>query len=296
MEFYANLHLHSTHSDGVYTPEELARIAKREGYSAMALTDHDTVTGCELARKACEKEGLEFLFGAEFTVALPHSYHVVGFGFDPEMPEMKEYLRLQCLRETEKNRTVFQWGVEAGTITGVTWEEVVEHNPGVACLFNDHVWRTMLDKGLVKKSEYPAWFETNYRFQRAKVVCTIQRKEAADLVDLIHRAGGVAVLAHPKAKQLSFAEEDLIPAGLDGVEVWHADLSEEERAAALAFARRHGLLTSGGSDHSGLCGGAYENYETEEELRASPFYIPPRSCGAPEEAFRALMRRTGSKD
>ena len=68
MKLYANLHLHSTHSDGPYTPAQLAAVAKNEGYGAAALTDHDTVSGCGQMKKECEKLGLEYIFGAEFTV------------------------------------------------------------------------------------------------------------------------------------------------------------------------------------------------------------------------------------
>ena len=71
LQFYANLHNHSTHSDGVYAPEALVAVAKREGYSAFAVTDHDTVTACEPVRRACEKMGLEWIFGAEFSSPSP---------------------------------------------------------------------------------------------------------------------------------------------------------------------------------------------------------------------------------
>ena len=67
MKLYANLHTHSTHSDGGFTPKQLARAAKKEGYSALALTDHDTVTGYTELREECEKLGLETIFGAEFS-------------------------------------------------------------------------------------------------------------------------------------------------------------------------------------------------------------------------------------
>ena len=66
-KMYANLHNHSTHSDGVYGPEEIVAIAKKEGYKAFAITDHDTATACEPVRIECEKQGLEWVFGVEFS-------------------------------------------------------------------------------------------------------------------------------------------------------------------------------------------------------------------------------------
>ena len=67
MKLYANLHTHSTHSDGGFSPRRLAQAAKEEGYGAVAVTDHDTVTGYQELREECEKLGLETIFGAEFS-------------------------------------------------------------------------------------------------------------------------------------------------------------------------------------------------------------------------------------
>ena len=100
MKKYANLHSHSTHSDGVYTPEELVRIAKDEGYSALAITDHDVATAYPELKAACDKVGMEAIFGCEFTGysdEFKFEFHITGYNFDPEYPEMKEYLAL-CLQ------------------------------------------------------------------------------------------------------------------------------------------------------------------------------------------------------
>ena len=67
MEFYANLHTHSTHSDGQFSPSQLARVAKEEGYRALSLTDHDTATGFGELKAECDKLGMECIFGTEFT-------------------------------------------------------------------------------------------------------------------------------------------------------------------------------------------------------------------------------------
>ena len=67
MDFYANLHMHSTHSDGVYSPAELVAIAKAEGYKALAITDHDVATAYPQLKKACDEAGMDCIFGAEFS-------------------------------------------------------------------------------------------------------------------------------------------------------------------------------------------------------------------------------------
>lgn len=127
-KMYANLHTHSTHSDGVYTPAELVKIAKAEGYKAIAISDHDTATAFPELKEACEKKGLECNFAVEFSVAKPKSYHIVAFDFDPEYPPMKEYLAAMGERQTDNTRHCFEEAVEKGSITGITWEEELKQS------------------------------------------------------------------------------------------------------------------------------------------------------------------------
>ena len=113
MKLYANLHLHSTHSDGVYTPTELARLAYEEVYKAAALTDHDAVTGNAEFMQACREFGMDSIFGIEFNAQTELYYrpdgrkgtfHITAFDFDPEYPEMKDYLE----KSTDGGRTALR--------------------------------------------------------------------------------------------------------------------------------------------------------------------------------------------
>ena len=168
MKLYANLHTHSTHSDGGFSPAQLATAAKNEGYGAVALTDHDTVTGYTELRKECEKLGLETIFGAEFSSPSTlldgiegeaGTFHICGYHFDPEYPPMKQYLKEMSLRETDQTKTLFERGVRFGKIKGIEWEEVLEFNKGITWLCNDHLWRALLAKGLMKPSDR-GWVDT----------------------------------------------------------------------------------------------------------------------------------------
>ena len=289
---YANLHLHSTHSDGVYTPAQLARIAFDEGYRAIALTDHDTVTGNPEARSECEKLGMGFVFGAEFSVAKPDPYHIVGFDFDPGYPEMAEYLKLMGERETHQTREIFYMAVENGGISGITWEEVLEYNEGVAWLCNNHVFRAMQAKGLIREEEYMDFFLRNYQKQRRLIPPLHPFKTTEEIIGLIHRAGGLAVYAHPAPPWGDVADViRLAGLGIDGVEVRHPSVPEEKQAEIRAVAGKLGLYVSGGSDHSGLCGGYYSSFPDEGSLKASGFYTPPCEAGVSREEFDRLRLR-----
>lgn len=287
MTLYANLHSHSTHSDGVYTPAELVKIAKAEGYKAIAISDHDTATAYPELQEACKKEGLECIFAVEFSVQKPKSYHIVGFNFDPEYPPMKEYLQAMGERQTDNTKKCFDEAVENGGISGITWEEVLEYNKGVVWLCNDHVFRAMESKGLVQRCNYNEWFDRNFLHQRGKYPPCRDFMELTELVKMIKAAGGFAVVAHPhnKLDDIDF----LIECGVEGLEVWHSMMTPEERERGLKLALEKNLFVSGGSDHEGLCGGMYDAFPTEEEVRQSEFYIEPLSTGTTEEYFREIQ-------
>lgn len=287
MKPFANLHLHSTHSDGVYTPAELVKIAKEEGYKAIAITDHDTATAYPELQAACKEEGLECIFGVEFTVAKPDPYHITAFNFDPEYPPMKQYLADMGLRQTDNTKKCFELAVEKGDITGITWEEVLDFNPGVIWLCNDHVFRAMLSKGLVKRENYNAWFNKIFWKQRSLFPPIINFKTTAELIKLVEDAGGFTVLAHPH-NQLDHLPR-LVDLGLKGVEVSHSMLNEEERARARELALEYNLFMSGGTDHEGLLGGQYDAFPSEEELMKSEFYLEPLSVGIEEKYFREIQ-------
>lgn len=289
MEFYANLHMHSTHSDGKYTPAELVSIAKEEGYKAIALTDHDTATGYPEFKAECDRQGLEAIFGVEFTAPCPmfkkangkpENFHLTAYHFDPEYPKMKEYLYQMGLREADQTRVLFERGLKEGLISGITWDEVLEYNKGVAWLCNEHVFRVMKAKGLVTDLDYFNFFNTVYGPRRREVPPLYPFLEVKELIRLIRDAGGIAFIAHPIG-QLQYIDQ-LIEWGLEGTEVWHADMSEELKEEAYKVALEKNLFISGGSDHSGLLGGEYHAFE---DPTTCPFYIEPCSVGTTKEYF-----------
>lgn len=292
MDFYANLHMHSTHSDGGFTPEHLVKVAKKEGYQAMAITDHDTVTAYPELKAACDREGMDCIFGVEFygrsklltgTYQKYGLYHILGFNFDPEYPEMKQYLRKMSKREENQTRILFERGVKEGKLENITWDEVLEHNPDVTWLCNDHVFRTLIAKGMAVPSDKPRFFAELFGPRRYEVPDLYPIKQEAEIIQLIHDAGGIALVAHPH-KQLHTLDA-LVEMGLDGLEVWHPELTPEEQDAAYRYGLAHDLYISGGSDHYGLLGGAYdENTPKDKAIR----YIPPRSVGTTLEFYTEI--------
>ena len=288
-EIYANLHLHSTHSDGALTPEELVMVAKEEGYKAIAITDHDTATGFPEMKAACEREGMEYLFGVEFSTLVPADYHIVGFSFDPEYPEMKQYLADMGERQTDNTKKCFELAVSKGDIEGITWEEVMAYNKDVMWICNNHVFRAMKAKGLIDDSQYIEWFIKNFREQRSLFPPIVDFKPAHEIIKLIKDAGGFAVIAHPD-KNLDDMDY-LIESGLEGIEVIHPSLNYEIKERAYKIAMERNLFISGGTDHSGYCSGFYSSCPEGMDIRYFRKYLEPRSIGVEERFFRELKDR-----
>lgn len=279
-KIFANLHAHSTHSDGIYTPAELVQVGFNEGYGALVLTDHDTVSGNGEMMDACKCVGLECMPGIEFSTNFePAQYglHVTAFHFDPEYPQMKEYLFRLSKKETDQTRILFERGVDIGYIQGITWDEVLAYNAGITWLCNEHVFRAMKAKGLITDLEYREFFNTCYGKYRAEVQSDIEFMDVDQLIELVHRAGGIAIAAHPVAPYGSLESiPTLVEYGIDGLEVWHSLLTGKQRRQALALAREYDLYVSGGADHEGLLGGQYRRFKNPKETK---YYFPPLSLG-----------------
>ena len=294
MKFYANLHTHTTHSDGQYSPTEIASIALNEGYGAIAATDHDTITAYPELKAACDKIGMECIFGAEFTTLsdeLNRAFHLTAFHFNSEEPRIKEYLRQLSFNETNQTKTLFERGLREGLIEGITWEEVLEYNKSITWLCNNHVFEAMKAKDLKTDADYLPFYRSVYGSRRKEVPKIYPLKQAKELIALIRDAGGIVLIAHPH-EQFGYVDT-LVDWGIQGLEVWHPGLNEAEQRQALRIAKEKKLFISGGSDHHGLCGGLYKSLERPEE---SQYFVPPLSQGTTKAFFDEIKTTTLHED
>ena len=296
-KIYASLHAHSTHSDGVFSPAELARVAYDEGYRAMVLTDHDTVSGTEDMIASCRELGLECMLGIEFSTFFKEincELHITAFHFDPKYPKMAHYLGQLSEKESEQTRILFERGVDIGYIKGITWEEVLEYNKGISWLCNEHVFRAMKAKGLITDLEYREFFETCYGKYRSQVKSDIEFLEVEELIALVHEAGGIAIVAHPMPPYGNLDAVSLLASrGIDGIEVWNSMLKGKDRRRALEIAKEFDLYVSGGADHEGLLGGQYARFEHPEE---TIYYFPPLSLGTTEFFYKEIRDKKKNPD
>lgn len=285
---FANCHNHSTFSDGVFTPEVIAKKAKELGHGAVVLTDHDTVRGTYRMNKAARKEGLLSLLGVEFTAVSfgGVGIHMVCFDFDPEHPEIKRLLERGAGKAYKENELRFRLGIERGTLReGITWQDVVDRFPQNDYLCNNQVFDLMVEKGIYKFEEYNEFVTKNFHWyvdtQKVKEIVNIQYPSVSEVIDAVKKAGGVPGVAHPKG-QSKYANE-LMEMGVMGFETLHPHLGEADSKFFDEFCEANRLYKFGGTDHSSVLSG-YLGRMPEADY-------PPESGGMTEKSFMQLYKR-----
>ena len=281
---YGNMHFHSMHSDGIYTPTELVKIGKEEGYKALALTDHDVMSGVPEFRAECDRQGIESILGTEFTCeGWDVGFHMVALDYDPTFHEMESMLHYLSEKATFIAKEQFNYNIAKGYLHDITWEEVEEYNPGVTWFCNEPVFRTLKAKGLITDLEYWPFFR---HFREYVPKYNPYRTPTAEtMVRLVRDAGGIPILAHPH-NQGEYVER-LVDLGLLGVECSHHLLTEEESYEMREKAARYNLYVSGGTDHHGMMGGE----ETRFPDHNNRYHLEPMTFGVTEEEFRQIKER-----
>lgn len=252
-----DLHVHSTESDGTLTPDEVVRAAGAAGLSAIALTDHDTASGVAKAAKTAVSLGIELIAGIELSTEYPLSgsaggkeVHIVGLFIDPDHPALLEKTRefREC-RNLRNEKIVAALQKEGFSIT---MDELVAANPD-SVITRANIARFLYQTGQIKSVQKA--FE---KYIGDGCRCYVGRFKVTPMeaVELIHAAGGVAILAHPllyhlKPAVLQQLIDDLKQAGLDGIEAVYSTYSASDEQYVKRLARENGLLVSGGSDFHG---------------------------------------------
>ena len=272
----ADLHVHSSASDGTEPPAEVMRRAARAGLDVVALTDHDTVAGHAEARRALEGS-LILLPGMELSCRLDgRSMHLLAYLFDPDHPELAaELVRIRddrVLRARAMVDRLADLGVDIG------WDQVTAI-AGPAVVGRPHIARAMAASGAIAAPREA--FTRDWIADGGRAYVSRYALDPIRAIGLVRAAGGVAVVAHPRAGRDTWVSDEqiagLAAAGLAGLEVYHPDQSGTERARLLALAHDLALAATGGSDDHGSLTGHRLGCET---------------TGA--DAYQALLSRTAS--
>ena len=247
---FVDLHTHSTASDGAKSPIEVVRAAKAAGLAALALTDHDSVDGVAAAREEGAKVGMRVVTGVELSaVEADIETHMLGLHLS-ELEELEH--QLVQLRQMRINRA--QRIVERLNAIGVpvSFQAVLQH-AGDGALGRPHIARAVVAGGWA--GDLREAFE---RFLGNGKPAYVPKEHLAlsEAIQIIHRAGGIAVLAHPGSLATRERIAALATIGLDGLEILHPSHSWEDSQRLDALATEFNLVRSGGSDWHGAPDGA----------------------------------------
>lgn len=245
----ADLHMHSTASDGVFAPDELMRRAAGLGFTHVALTDHDSMAGLALARETAQALGMTLIPGVELSCGAQKEIHVLGYGFDLENEALLGFCR-ERVRQREARTAAM---VEKLCALGKPVEMARVRELARGVMGRPHVARALLEAGHVTSIS-----DAFDRFLKPGKPAYVPKEDVkvSEAVRLIREAGGAAVLAHPMELKMGDAMlESLIgewkSQGLAGVEVYHPSAQNNHASFLLHLAQREKLLITGGSDFHG---------------------------------------------
>ncbi len=246
-----DLHTHSIESDGAQTPAEVVRTAYDAGLSAMALSDHDTISGVAEAMAEGKRLGIEVIPAVELSAQSDTELHILGYFIDIENKPLREAmayaLEVRNQRQEDTCRKLNEQGFD------ITMDELREEANGNAVLCRAHFAQIMVRKGYA-----PSVKEAFSKYLSVGCYAYSNRQAftAPESVSLIRGAGGIAVAAHlhlikMEDEPLKEYLKSLIPYGLDGVEGYYTDYTPDMETRYRKMASDLGLVISGGTDYHG---------------------------------------------
>ena len=245
----ADLHCHSTVSDGTLSPEALAARAKAQGVELWSLTDHDEIGGQARAQQAAQALGLPYLTGVEVSVTFLHqTVHIVGLGFDTQNTELQEGLAATRDGRDGRARAMAEGLAAVGLAN--SYEGALSHAGNPRLIARSHFARHLIEQGVCRDNS-----EVFRRFLTEGKPGFVPHQWAslADTVHWITRAGGIAVIAHPARYRFTANEEyallhEFVGHGGRGIEVLTGAHTDAEAVQYARVAKEFSLLASRGSD------------------------------------------------
>ncbi|HOP75409.1 MAG TPA: PHP domain-containing protein [Bacillota bacterium] len=246
-----DLHIHSSYSDGTLTPAELVEHAVEIGLDGIALTDHDSVDGIPEAIRAAREKNLQLIPGVEITTDYGNQEaHILGYGIDYRHPELTAKFETIMAARIDRARQMVEKLKRHGI--PITWEMVEKQSNG-RFIGRPHIFKALIAMDLVHPAYRRQSFE-HYLGQNGLAYVPHQEIETGEAIQLILKAGGIPVLAHPGRQGNQLFIEKLIDYGLKGLEVYYPAHDSGMVKQLLDIAERYHLYVTGGSDFHGDLG------------------------------------------
>ena len=246
----ADLHTHSTASDGQYSPKELVRLAKEWGIEVLALTDHDSFAGTAEAQQAGKEQNLLVLRGIELGARELRNLHILGYGFSGEDERLNRLCEKLKKGRKERNQRIIAFLKEKGIELDLG---EVEELAGGGVIGRPHFAQVMVRHGYVSNNReaFDKYLDT-HEYKRIAP----WKASAQECVETLKAAGAKVSLAHPYQLGLEDAILEKVVAqlklyGLDALECYYPKHTARQQAFYLELAEKYGLYASGGSDFHG---------------------------------------------
>lgn len=249
----ADLHCHTKLSDGSVGIEDLIVIAQKSGINTIAITDHDCLAGTVRGQVIGKRHGVTVIPGVElsaFDGEVGKKVHILSYL--AEKPDRLEGLCKSTYVARKRAGQIMM--LKVASRFPVSNDFIINHASGSTNLFKQHIMHALMDAGYTNKiygDLYDALFSPE---SETNLLAPVKYPDVKDVIDEIHNAGGIAVLAHPSLYD-NFDEIDkYIEMGLDGIEVWHPEASDEDIEKLSTICKKNKILMTGGSDFHGIYG------------------------------------------
>ena len=243
MPDFIDLHVHSDHSDGRQSPEQIVDKALELGLIAVSITDHDALTGCIEAIKYAEDKDIEVISGIELSASkTTEDLHILGYMFRPDDERLNRAVENFRRIRYERCKKMINRLADLGMTIHI---DDILHTAGRAAIGRPHLAEAMLKNNYV--SSYNEAF-IKYLHLGGPVYVPKAKLSPIEAIECIHNAGGVAVMAHPQLSEKDDMIEELVKCGLDGLEIYHPAHDRPTRKRYRKLARKLGIFISGGSD------------------------------------------------
>ena len=251
-----DLHMHTYYSDGAMSPEDVIDMRISEGYELLSITDHDVIGGSVAGMSYAQSIGMPFIYGVEFDSEdeLGKDIHMLGYGFDPTSDAMLDKL-IEVLTNRNKRNDEFMAALNKRGF-GITNEDVRAVNNG-RYVGKPTFAAILKRKGIIGSIQEA--FSTIFREPDLKAIEKLTEQSCV-IIDTIHSAGGLAVMAHPmeqRRRDESFKDfeprlyrimDRMREYGVDGIECCHPSANAMQQELLRSYAKKYGLMITEGSD------------------------------------------------